>query len=347
MALQLRQPHDALFRAMLADPQRADSILRAHLDPQLLRMLAAEPPQPLDGSFVDESLRASCSDKLLRVRLRGGKPGFLYVLVEHKSWPDRGTALQVCEYKVRIRRQDAGGSVRALRDLPAIVPLVFYHGRAPWSAPRSIAAMLGSADPFLQGLEPNFGYFLRNLNELPEEELADDPGAWAGLMLLRYSHRGPAAMEQKLALLPRILVALPDGSLYQRQGVVYVMNVWHVPQAVLSAVAEEALPGRGERMVGHVVQELLDQGALQGRAEGRAEGLTEGRAEGLTEGRAEGLIEGRAEDLTWLLEHRFGALPAEVRGRIADASSGELQTWFKVALDAPSLGTVFNGNSLG
>ncbi len=93
-------------------------------------------------------------------------------------------------------------------------------------------------------------------------------------------------MEQKLALLPRILVALPGGSLCQRQGVVSVMNVWHVPQVVLSAVAEEALPGRGERMVGHVVQELLDQGALQGRAEGRAEGL----------------IEGRAEDLTWLLE---------------------------------------------
>jgi len=224
MAFQISHRHDLIFRANLADPRRADSILRAHLAPRLLPLLAAQPPQPLDGSFVDEGLRASSGDKLLQVQLRSGHPAFLYALLEHKSWPDRGTALQVCAYKVRIRRQDAGGSVRALRDLPAIVPLVFYHGRAPWSAPRSIAAMLGSTDPFLQGLEPNFGYFLRNLNELPEEELADDPGAWAGLMLLRYSHRGPEAMEEKLALLPRILVALQGDSFYQRQVVAYVIK---------------------------------------------------------------------------------------------------------------------------
>ena len=338
MAIQLSQPHDGLFRAILADRQRADSILRTHLHPHLLPLLADALPQPLEGSFVDGALRASYGDKLLQVQLRDGRTAFVYALLEHKSYSDPGTALQVWDYKLRIWRQYAGDSARKLRTLPPIVPLVFYHGHEPWNAPPSIAAMLGTEDQFLQALEPSFGYFLRNLNELREEELAADPAARAGL-LLRHSHRsGPEAMQRKLALLPQILAPLPDGSHYQRQVVVYVMNVWHVPQPAVSAAAEEALPGRGETMVGQVVQELLDQG--------EAKGLAKGRAEGLTEGRVEGRVEGLTDSLTWLLEDRFGQLPEALRNRIADASQGQLRAWFTAALGASSLGTVFNGHAL-
>ena len=84
-------------------------------------------------------------------------------------------------------------------------------------------------------------------------------------------------------------------------------------------------------MVGHVVQELLDQGETKGLAAGLAKGLAEGRAEGL------------ADSLTRLLEHRFGQLPEAVLSLIASASQAELDTWFTVALDAPSVGDVFPG----
>ena len=83
-------------------------------------------------------------------------------------------------------------------------------------------------------------------------------------------------------------------------------------------------------MVGHVVQELLDEG----KAVGLAEGLAEGRAEG------------RADLLTRLLEHRFGQLPEAVQSLIASASQAELVTWFTAALDATSLGAVFEGHAL-
>ena len=83
-------------------------------------------------------------------------------------------------------------------------------------------------------------------------------------------------------------------------------------------------------MVGHVVQELLDEG----KAVGLAEGLAEGRAEG------------RADLLTRLLEHRFGQLPEAVVSLIASASEAELVTWFTAALDATSLVAVFEGHAL-
>ncbi len=328
MTLPLDKPHDLLFRATLSDPERADAILRAHLEPAIADLLADEPPVMIDGTFVDEKLRASHSDKLLRVTLRDGRPAFVYALLEHKSRPDPGTALQVWKYKVRIWEDYARNRAERLRALPPIVPLVFYHGREPWTAPGSIREMVAGGQDRLRDLEPTFGYFLRDLGQIPAEQLASDPAARAGLLTLRYSHHS-GAMEEKLRVLPQLLADLPDESEFERQVVVYVMNVWMVQAPALQAVAERAKPGRGETLVGEVVQELIDQGLAQGLKLGR------------DQGRTEGIAEGEARTLTWLLEHRFGQLPRSAGRRIERASPAELGVWFKAALEARSLPEVF------
>ena len=176
------------------------------------------PPEPLEGSFVDEELSATRCDKLFRVWFRNGRPGFVYVLLEDKSYSDPGTALQVAKYKTRIWEAYAQGRARRLRALPAILPLVLYHGRQPWTAPRSLAAMLGDEDERVRALESSFGYYLRDLGSIPVRELAGDAETRAGLMALRYSHAGADA--EKLAALEGVLAGLPDGSGYERQVVV-------------------------------------------------------------------------------------------------------------------------------
>ncbi|MDE0103419.1 MAG: Rpn family recombination-promoting nuclease/putative transposase [Bryobacterales bacterium] len=215
------QYHDLVFRATLSDVRRAQAILKAHLEPWLAALVADEPPVPLDGTFVDEELRGSQSDKLFQVTLKGGEPGFVHVLLEHKSSPDPGTALQVFKYKVRIWEAYAQGSRDRLRALPTIIPLVFYHGSKPWTAPGSVAEMLATADKRLRALEPSFGYYLRDLGHIPIERLAPDPAARDGLVVLRYSHKGGEA--EKMRVLPQVLAALPDGSEFDEQVLLSAM----------------------------------------------------------------------------------------------------------------------------
>ena len=335
MATDLYNPHDLVFRAMLSDERRAQAVLQAHLEPWVAALLADEPPVALDGSFVDEDLRGSQSDKLFQVTLRGGEPGLVYVLLEHKSSPDPGTALQVFRYKLRIWNAYAQGSRDRLRALPTIIPLVFYHGAEPWKAPGSIAEMLATRDERLRALEPSFGYWLRDLGHIPVERLAADPAARAGLVALRYSHKGEDA--EKMRVLPDVLAALPDGSDFERQVVVYVMGVWKVRPETLQAAAEKAKPGRGEAVVGQIVQELIDKGVSLGLAQGLEKGL----AQGLEKGLAQGMAQGMAGTLSQLLEHRFGRLPRPVRSRIAEDSPSELDARFTTALGAKSLAEVF------
>ena len=94
MEINLTNPHGQMFRATLSNQRRADAVQRAHLEPWLVDLLGEDPPVPLDGSFVDEELRGSQSDKLLRVRLRSGRRAYVYALLEHNIWfaPELSTA---------------------------------------------------------------------------------------------------------------------------------------------------------------------------------------------------------------------------------------------------------------
>ena len=323
MKFDLNKPHDSIFQATLSDGLRSQAVLRAHLEPWQAELLADEAPVPLDRSFVDEDLRSSQSDKLFEVKLKDGQPGFVYALLEHKSYPDPGTALQVLDYMVRILKMYAQGRAGRLRALPTVIPLVFYHGAQRWRAPRSLAEMVATEDKRLQALEPSFGYYLRDLREIPVEGLAADPGARAGLLALRYAHVGNEA--DKMRLLPELVAGPPDNSDFEKQILLYLMGVWKIPARTLGKVAEQAKPGRGEAVVGQVVQELIDHG----EAKGLLKGLAKGEAKGL------------ARALTRLLERRFGPLPIAVRTRIAGASASDLDNGFAAALDAESLSVVF------
>jgi hypothetical protein len=57
-----------------------------------------------------------------------------YVLVEHKSYPDRWTMLLLLRYMVRIWDKEIAQN-KELKTLPSIVPVVFYHGTRRWKLP--------------------------------------------------------------------------------------------------------------------------------------------------------------------------------------------------------------------
>ena len=62
----------------------------------------------------------------------------------------------------------------------------------------------------------------------------------------------------------------------------------------------------------------------------------------LAEGVAKGKAEGKAEALICLLAERFGALAPSSQTRIRGAKLVTLERWFKRAIVAPDLPSVFN-----
>ena len=83
------------------------------------------------------------------------------------------------------------------------------------------------------------------------------------------------------------------------------------------------------------------QWRAEGWAEGKAEGKLEGKIEGKIEGKVEGKLERQAEVLVWLLAERFGTVTPSLRERISGANLVTLECWFKRAIAAPDLLSVF------
>ncbi|MBF0135643.1 MAG: Rpn family recombination-promoting nuclease/putative transposase [Magnetococcales bacterium] len=62
------QPHDHFFRVVLA-PETTGNFLRERLPPEMVALLAADPPELVHGSLIDGELKEHLTDRLYRVRL--------------------------------------------------------------------------------------------------------------------------------------------------------------------------------------------------------------------------------------------------------------------------------------
>ena len=308
-------PHDALFRALVSNPARAGALLSEYLPREIVDLLdPGTPPEAMEGSFVDADAARTQCDALFRVRLRTGQDARIYVLLEHKSFVDATTPLQILKYLVNIWMRELEGGTAKDR-LPGIIPLVLYHGPGRWSVPRSVSEMIDAPEelrPFLR----EFAYVLHDLGEIEPLRLAEAPEVRAGLLALRVVHRAYIPAD----LLDLITGGTLAGSEFERHLMRYIVERMNLTPPMLEASLRRTKPDRWEALMGTVAEAWIEQG----RAEGAAEGRTEGQAELLLR----------------QLQLRFGALPEAVRGRVRSASVSELEAWAEAVLDAASLDEV-------
>ncbi len=307
---------------MVSNPQRVRTLLVENL-PESLGLLLdpGEPPERVEGSFVDGEGRSTRSDALFRVRLRTGKSALVYALLEHKSHRDPATPVQILGYMVSIWKAELEqAGARSGRRLPAIVPLVFYHGADTWNVPLSVFEMI-DMPPGLEKTLGGFGYFLYNFGSTDSARLSDDPEANAALFALAVAKQKRHTSEQ--------LDAITGGAdlrgEFGRHIFLYLMEKSSIDEPELEASLKRTNPEEWETMMGTLAEKWLAQGEARGRFEGEARGKAKGRMELLQE----------------QLERRFGELPSDIRHRIRNAKDSEIRSWAVAVLDAATLDDVF------
>ncbi len=117
-------PHDAVFKTFLHHPETARDFLDIHL-PAELRMLCDLNSLQLESeSFIEADLRSRYSDVLWSLHTRNGD-GYVYVVIEHQSSAEPHMAFRLLRYALAAmqRHLDAGH-----KELPLVIPMLFYHG---------------------------------------------------------------------------------------------------------------------------------------------------------------------------------------------------------------------------
>lgn len=276
-------PHDAVFKHLLSQRATARDFLLIHLPPHLREQCNLGTLRLESGSFIEEDLRASHSDILYSLKTRSGE-GYIYILIEHQSSPDRHMAFRLMRYAIAAmqRHLDKGH-----RQLPLVIPLLFYHGRtSPY--PHSTRWLDDFLQPEVAERLYSQNFPLIDVTEIPDDQLIQHRRV-AMLELLQKHIRQRDMMD----ISEQLVRILSLGYTTRRQFKTllnYMLQAGNAaePVAFLRKLAQKTplKPHKETLMnIAHFLEERgRKEGVLQGMKAGLEKGLRKGRQEGRNEG---------------------------------------------------------------
>ncbi|OIX91240.1 hypothetical protein BFS14_23800 [Serratia fonticola] len=267
-------PHDATFRQFLTQPEVARDFMELHLPAELRAICDLNTLKLESGSFVEDNLRQYFSDVLYSLKTTAGDDGYVHVLIEHQSTPDRHMAFRLIRYAVAAmqRHLEAGH-----KKLPLVIPMLFYTGkRSPY--PYSTRWLDEFANPELAGKLYSAAFPLVDVTVIPDDEIAGHRSMAALTLLQKHIHHRDLA-----ELVDRLAPILLAGYLSSSQ---VVSLVHYIVQAGETSDAEAFVRQLAQRVPQHgdtlmtIAQQLEQKGIEKGIEKGIQLGRQEGHSEG-------------------------------------------------------------------
>ena len=287
----ISNPHDRFFREVFSRLALSSEFLSKQRPPAIAATLDFSTLDLRPGSFLDEELQQYYSDLLFRVNLQTGRPAYVYVLLEHKSYVEWFTGLQLLRYKVEIweqvRKEEKAakkGKKRtpARTKLPPIFPLVIYQRKTEWNAPQQFHELIDAGAEWLP-YQPDFKYELVSVVSLRETELFNAVLLRAAIRLMRHIF-DPDLIDK----LPQIwaefhnLVWGPNERGFLVIMLSYVISAnANVKPADLQQSLAKAFPQEGEEFMATLAQQWLEEGKQKGWQLGARDAFLAGIRNGL------------------------------------------------------------------
>lgn len=256
-------------------PQISLPFLSERLPADIASRLTNEPPELVEGTFIDSKMQRTQSDVLLRVNLTNGQPMLIYLLIEHKSYRDWFASVQLLRYQTRIITR-LSRKLKQFEKLPPIYSLLVYHGEKSWETPLDFQGIV-CADDNIKPLLLNFVYGLVDLSTITDDQLSRERQVRAALLAMKLAQRAKNLQQQHdgLVKLMTILKDYPQDELAELIWE-YIFRLWTaLDELAVRKAARQAMPEEEESMVSAAVQRWMDLGRIEGRDEGRTLGKAE------------------------------------------------------------------------
>ena len=239
-----------------------------HLPPALLRLCNLDTLQLASGSFLEENLRPYYSDILYSLKTTRGE-GYIHVLIEHQSSPDKHMAFRLMRYAIAAmqRHLDAGHDT-----LPLVIPILFYQGRRspyPWA----MNWLEDFTDPQLACQLYSHDFTLVDITTIPDDDIMQHR-SMAALTLIQKHIR-----QRDLAQLLDKLASLLIMEHIDRQQVVALVNYMLQTSETQNATVflrklAQRVPRHGDELM-TMAEQLENIGLMKGIEKGKQAGERE------------------------------------------------------------------------
>ncbi len=268
-------PHDKFFKEVLSRQEVARDFILHYLPSDIVGLFDIESLEIRKDSFIDKELKEHFSDILYCVDTKGGGSSYVYVLFEHKSYPERLISLHLLRYMARIWEQAVKRGETS--PLPTIIPVVVYHGRSKWKVGLEFQDLFDLPEE-LRGFLPGFRYLLCDLTQYSDEEIRGAVTLKAAFLLMKHIFS-----EDLVDRLPGILELLRD-LLNKRSGLEYLETVLRyvasgsdqIREEEIESGVKEILREKGGDIMPTVAEKWIEHGYPAGYPAGHFAGFKRG-----------------------------------------------------------------------
>jgi len=308
---------DSLYHRIFSDPRMVEALVREFVPREIAASLDFFGLQRVNAKFHPgrRAARRREGDVIWRLPTGEGVGRHLYLLIEFQSQSDEWMAVRTQVYQGLLWQQVIDEQrLRTGARLPPLLLLVLYRGKRRWKAVTETRNLIEiSPDSCLWPWQPQVRYRLLEMGSFPNDELARKSNPVALLFRLEQ----PQTQEGFKALVQDV-----KNWFRQHEGCERL-------RALFAELISEACVrcGLSSMEPGHLLEEKTML------------------ADTFESWKQEWIAKGKAEALMTLLAERFGTVEPSWLQRIREAELGTIELWFKRAVVAPDLPSVFNSSN--
>ena len=283
-------PHDKFFKAIFSRPEVAKDFLSQCLPLEISELLDPDSIALAKDSFINHALHEQFSDILYTANFKSGSQLYLYLLFEHKSYPEPLIAFHLLRYMIQIWEQDLKNNPS--HSFRPIIPIVLYHGEYKWN----IATDFHSLFPDIESLRnhlPDFQYILYDTHQYGDDEIQ---GEWlfrSAIIVMKYIFR--EEFPDKMNLIFRLIQEKGRDSIRE----ILEIMVNYITNAT-DRVSRNDLIIEIKNTFHEIGADIMPTIAEQFRSEGRTEGIKETSR----------------NDILDILDTRFTFVPSTIKSRL-------------------------------
>jgi predicted transposase/invertase (TIGR01784 family) len=268
-------PHDKFFKETMKDPQTAGDFLRLYLPKELAEKLNLNKLELQKDSFIDSKLKVLQTDLLFKTEYLGTTT-FIYVLFEHKSYPDKKTGIQLMKYLMSIWEKNLDEKTI----IPVILPIVIYHGKKSWPWAGNLKYLWPeNSEKYMIPYLPDFNYEIYDFSTDINETAQKNPKISVFLNTLKINYL--TNTEEKTAIIREILYTISTSQDKIENGYIetilfYIMTIENeLTENSLTEIAKD-ISFRGDDIIMTIAERLRKEGFEKGIQQGVQQGLQQG-----------------------------------------------------------------------
>jgi predicted transposase/invertase (TIGR01784 family) len=263
--------HDRYIRSVFSHLSVAQEFFEKNLPAEVVNLMDFATLTPQKDSFINDKFRVKVADLLFSVNF-SGTLGYVYLLTEHTSSPDRFLPYRMLHYIMGIMDQHRKKHPKA-KKLPLIVPLILYTGPKPYAHSTDLFDLFGEEKELSKSVFLN-PYQLIDLNAISDESLRETYYLFSAAALATKHIRNMdlvSLTETMIDLLQRLKA---EGlNEYAHLTLSYVFDEGNgKDEEGFRRVVRAGLSQEDEEKVMTLREKYLQQGREEGEARGEARG---------------------------------------------------------------------------